>query len=297
MTGASQGLGLEAACSLAAAGGEVVCAVLGDERQQTASAIESRVPRARYDIVTLDLRSVASVRACAAAISTRHPRLDALINDAGVFQPRPEVTADGFELHLGVNYLGHYVLTRLLSPALVDDRRARIVNVSSPCPSGIRHPVGGSALQVDSVFPRTNCIRTVKDGDAPLHDRARAALSAPRSPQLRSEPGRCSHGSHPAFKSRAQAPAPRRCGVHGGGGGRASVLPPSSLRRRPESWRNWEGSIFLTAKPWIVRVTRRMHPTLATLCGCGIGPQTKWRPYLARPWYRPTIHAQWELTR
>ena len=131
VTGASRGLGLEAACSLAAAGGEVVCAVLGDERQQTASAIESRVPRARYDVVTLDLRSIASVGACAAEISARHPRVDALINNAGVFEPRPEVTVDGFELHLGVNYLGHYVLTRLLSTALVGHRRARIVNISS----------------------------------------------------------------------------------------------------------------------------------------------------------------------
>jgi NAD(P)-dependent dehydrogenase (short-subunit alcohol dehydrogenase family) len=79
----------------------------------------------------LDLASLASVRAFAKDFLATHDRLDLLINNAGVMATPFGHTADGFELQLGTNHLGHFVLTCLLAPALLAAAPARIVNLSS----------------------------------------------------------------------------------------------------------------------------------------------------------------------
>jgi NAD(P)-dependent dehydrogenase (short-subunit alcohol dehydrogenase family) len=81
--------------------------------------------------MALDLASLASVRAFAAAFVAKHERLDLLCNNAGVMAIPRRHTADGFEMQLGTNHLGHFALTGLVLPRLLDTPGARIVSVSS----------------------------------------------------------------------------------------------------------------------------------------------------------------------
>ena len=132
VTGASGGLGLETARALAAAGAEVFLAAR--DAAKTAAALDTiraTVPDARLESGVLDLASLVSVRDFAKQYLATHDRLDLLINNAGVMATPFGHTADGFELQLGTNHLGHFVLTCLLAPALVAAAPARIVNLSS----------------------------------------------------------------------------------------------------------------------------------------------------------------------
>ena len=79
----------------------------------------------------LDLASLSSVRAFADQFAGKYPRLDVLINNAGIFNLRREETEDGFEKTMGVNYFGPFLLTNLLLPLIKQTPAARIVNVSS----------------------------------------------------------------------------------------------------------------------------------------------------------------------
>jgi NAD(P)-dependent dehydrogenase (short-subunit alcohol dehydrogenase family) len=125
VTGGSAGLGLETARALAAHGAEVVLAV----RDQTKGAAALDTIGEHGEVVELDLTALDAVRAGAAAVLDRHPQLDLLLNNAGVMATPEGRTADGFELQLGTNHLGHFLFTALLAPALRDD--ARIVSVTS----------------------------------------------------------------------------------------------------------------------------------------------------------------------
>jgi NAD(P)-dependent dehydrogenase (short-subunit alcohol dehydrogenase family) len=132
VTGASGGLGLETARGLARAGARVLMACRSRERGERAAAdILASVPGASLDLVELDLASLASVRAAAVRVLEARGGLDLLVNNAGVMAlPRRE-TADGFEMQLGVNHLGHFALTGLLLPRLLAAPAGRIVTVSS----------------------------------------------------------------------------------------------------------------------------------------------------------------------
>ena len=125
------GLGFEDALALARAGASVVVAGRsGAKGAEALSRIRAAVPSAQVRFEQLDLASLSSVAAFAARISERHEAVDVLINNAGVMvPPRREVTADGFELQLGTNYLGHFALTAHLLPLLRED--ARVVSLSS----------------------------------------------------------------------------------------------------------------------------------------------------------------------
>lgn len=79
----------------------------------------------------LDLSSLKSVRKCAEEILKEEPRIDILINNAGIFCPPHGVTEDGYELQLATNHLGHFLFTLLLLPKIIRSAPARIVNVSS----------------------------------------------------------------------------------------------------------------------------------------------------------------------
>ena len=131
VTGASSGLGERTAEALAARGAHVVLATRDAAR--TAAAMErirSRVPGASLSHVPLDLADLTSVRAAAERIATDHPRLDLLVANAGVMAIPRASSAQGFELQLAVNHLGHQALTALLLPA-VTAAAGRIVVVSS----------------------------------------------------------------------------------------------------------------------------------------------------------------------
>jgi NAD(P)-dependent dehydrogenase (short-subunit alcohol dehydrogenase family) len=132
VTGANGGLGLETARALAAAHAHVVMAVRNQEKAAAAvESIRAGTPDASLELVPLDLSSQASVKEAASAIVASHPKLDLLINNAGVMGIPERRTVDGFEMQFGTNHLGHWTLTALLMPALLAGSASRIVTVTS----------------------------------------------------------------------------------------------------------------------------------------------------------------------
>jgi NAD(P)-dependent dehydrogenase (short-subunit alcohol dehydrogenase family) len=133
VTGANSGLGYETALALAGCGAHVTMAVRDTAKGETAAAEMRRTfPDADLEVSALDLASLASIREFASRWSADHPDgLDLLINNAGVMALPHRLTADGFEMQIGTNHLGHFALTGLLLPALVARHRSRVVTVSS----------------------------------------------------------------------------------------------------------------------------------------------------------------------
>lgn len=127
------GLGYEDALALARAGGTVIIAGRNPEKGAAAVArIRSELPSAAVRFEQLDLASLDSVAAFAERLRGQIASLDVLINNAGVMVPPARlVTADGFELQFGTNYLGHFALTARLMPLLRASGRARVVTLSS----------------------------------------------------------------------------------------------------------------------------------------------------------------------
>ena len=120
ITGANSGIGKQAALALARAGARVVLAVRDEAKgRQAAAQIGGATEVRRLDLASLD-----SVRAFADDWSGS---IDVLINNAGVMAVPHARTADGFEMQIGTNHLGHFALTNLLLPAITD----RVVTVSS----------------------------------------------------------------------------------------------------------------------------------------------------------------------
>jgi NAD(P)-dependent dehydrogenase (short-subunit alcohol dehydrogenase family) len=132
VTGANTGLGFETAQVLAARGAAVVLAVRDIEKGKRAAArIADTAPGANVMVQPLDLTSLDSIRAAAGELRARHPRIDLLINNAGVmFTPR-QTTRDGFELQFATNHLGHFALTGLLLEQMLPVPGSRVVTVSS----------------------------------------------------------------------------------------------------------------------------------------------------------------------
>ncbi len=129
ITGANSGIGFKAARHLAAKGATVIMACRNLEKARAARA---RLPAdANVRIVELDLGSQASVKKAAEEILAEYPRLDLLLNNAGIMWLEEGRTEDGFERQFGINHLGHFTLTALLLPALRDVAGSRIVTVSS----------------------------------------------------------------------------------------------------------------------------------------------------------------------
>ncbi|MFE7131362.1 oxidoreductase [Streptomyces sp. NPDC057638] len=135
ITGASGGIGLETARTLAARGAHVVLACRSEHRGRAAAA---RIGGST-EVVHLDLGSLDSVRDAAARVRARHDHLDLLINNAGVMFPPYGRTEDGFEPHFGVNHLGHFALTGLLLDRMTQVPHSRIVTVTS-----LAHRAGGA---------------------------------------------------------------------------------------------------------------------------------------------------------
>jgi NAD(P)-dependent dehydrogenase (short-subunit alcohol dehydrogenase family) len=132
VTGANSGLGLATARELARAGARVVIACRNVEKGASAARrIESAVPDAQVEVEALDLASLDSVRAFAERFRAEHGGLDLLINNAGVMAPPRSTTAEGFELQLGTNHLGHFALAALLIDTMEGRDDARVVTVSS----------------------------------------------------------------------------------------------------------------------------------------------------------------------
>jgi NAD(P)-dependent dehydrogenase (short-subunit alcohol dehydrogenase family) len=132
VTGATGGLGLETALGLAAAGAEVIIAGRNPAKGRAAEALIRQCHRdanVRFEVI--DLASLASVADFANRMLAADRPIDILINNAGVMAPRTrQVTADGFEMQFGTNYLSHFALTGRLLP-LLKAAKARVVELSS----------------------------------------------------------------------------------------------------------------------------------------------------------------------
>jgi NAD(P)-dependent dehydrogenase (short-subunit alcohol dehydrogenase family) len=136
ITGANSGIGLEAARVLASRGATVVLACRDLEKADRAVGLIAAEAApdergARAQTLRLDLASLASVREAADELRSRYPRLDLLINNAGVMMPPYGRTEDGFELQFGTNHLGHFALTGLVLDRLLATGGSRVVTVSS----------------------------------------------------------------------------------------------------------------------------------------------------------------------
>ena len=191
VTGANGGLGLETAKALAAKGAHVVMAAR--DRAKAAAAVEEIRARRRapqLEPVDLDLASLASVRAAAEQVLAEHPRLDVLVNNAGVMATPERRTADGFELQLGVNHLGHWALTALLMPALLAAPRARVVTVTSTAHHGGR-PLDPDNPHLHGRYDTVEGVRAVEARELPLRPgaRPRAAPGRPSGAVVIAHPG------------------------------------------------------------------------------------------------------------
>ncbi|WNG93371.1 SDR family NAD(P)-dependent oxidoreductase [Mycobacterium sp. ITM-2016-00318] len=133
VTGANSGLGYDTAAILADKGAHVVLAVRNlDKGKEAVDRIKAASPNAVVALQELDLSSLDSVRKAADELRAAHPRIDLLINNAGVmYVPTRETTKDGFEMQFGTNHLGHFALTGLLLDNMLSVDGSRVVTVSS----------------------------------------------------------------------------------------------------------------------------------------------------------------------
>jgi NAD(P)-dependent dehydrogenase (short-subunit alcohol dehydrogenase family) len=132
VTGASSGIGRQAARELARLGARVVMACRSRERgEQARRAIAAEVTDAQLELRIVDLSSRRSTRDFAAAFAQDHPRLDVLVNNAGTWSSRRRVTGEGVEATWATNVLGYFQLTELLRDRLAAAAPSRIVNVAS----------------------------------------------------------------------------------------------------------------------------------------------------------------------
>jgi NAD(P)-dependent dehydrogenase (short-subunit alcohol dehydrogenase family) len=132
VTGANSGIGLETARGLARRQAEVVLACRDEQAgRRAAEQLASDIAGAAVSSAVVDLADLRSVVRFADRLLEQHDTLDILVNNAGVAGGSRRTTVDGFELHFGTNYLGHFALTARLMPALIASHRARVITVSS----------------------------------------------------------------------------------------------------------------------------------------------------------------------
>ena len=130
ITGATSGIGREAARALAGMGARVILGVR-DAARGRQLVYEIAGMGGQAELLPIDLASFASTREAAARVSAAHPSLDVLVNNAGIVTRHRETSPDGHEVIWQTNFLGAFLLTRLLLPALETAPSPRVVNVSS----------------------------------------------------------------------------------------------------------------------------------------------------------------------
>ena len=128
ITGANTGIGKEIALSLASKGIKVFIASRSYDRTlPVIQTIEKLYGANKCEWLSLDLESIKSIDKCADSFVKQNVSLDYLVNNAG-FAGSRGLTKEGFELAFGVNYFGHYVLTRRLKHALIRSKNAKVIN-------------------------------------------------------------------------------------------------------------------------------------------------------------------------
>jgi NAD(P)-dependent dehydrogenase (short-subunit alcohol dehydrogenase family) len=137
VTGASAGIGLAAAHGLARLGARVVMAVRNPEKGERARRAVMGAFGREVEMAVVDLGSRRSIHAFARDLAARHPKLDVLVNNAGIWSESRKVSPDGVELVWATNVLNYFLVTELLLPQLRAAGRARVVNVASRLAGGL----------------------------------------------------------------------------------------------------------------------------------------------------------------
>ncbi len=169
VTGANTGIGYTTARELARKGAKVIVAARSEERGKDAVArIKKQLKGLKgadlVEFMKLDLGSFSQIRSFARSFLWNNRQLDILVLNAGIMVPPFETTKDGFESQIGVNHLGHFLLTKLLTP-LLKKSKARVVSVSSlahigPYPGGIKFDTFRNGTGYNAVAACENCYRT-----------------------------------------------------------------------------------------------------------------------------------------
>lgn len=152
VTGGTSGMGYEDAKALAGAGARVVIAARNPQRGEEAIArIRQQHPQAQVQFEAVDLADLSSVQALGKRLNATLPRLDGLINNAAIMAPAERAaSADGFEMQLATNYIGHFALTGHLLPLLRKSDSARVVTLSSI--AAARGRINFSDLQSEQTY-------------------------------------------------------------------------------------------------------------------------------------------------
>lgn len=153
ITGATSGIGRETAVALAGAGGRVVITARDRGRGEAAvDGIQQRSGSSTVELVVFDLGALASVRAGAGEVLARCPRIDVLVNNAGIVLSDRRLTPDGLEATFAVNHLGPFLLTELLLDRIKASAPARIVNVASTAHKSARRGLDFDDLQSEHAY-------------------------------------------------------------------------------------------------------------------------------------------------
>ncbi|MFT4520128.1 MAG: retinol dehydrogenase-12 [Halioglobus sp.] len=134
VTGANTGIGKETARVLALRGARVTMACRNMEKAEAARnsiLTDTAIAAEQLELLELDLNSLTKTRKAAEVFNQRNQPLDLLINNAGIMIPMERRTEDGFEAHLGINHLAHFLFTNLIIESLKVVEGARVVVVSS----------------------------------------------------------------------------------------------------------------------------------------------------------------------
>jgi retinol dehydrogenase-14 len=131
VTGTTSGIGKETAVALARAGARVAIVCRTQDKGERALAEIRRRSGGDVALFVADLASQRAIRVLAARLSAALPRIDVLVNNAGLILDRRVLTEDGLETTFAVNHIGYFLLTRLLEPKLLAGAPARVVNVAS----------------------------------------------------------------------------------------------------------------------------------------------------------------------
>ena len=133
VTGVTSGIGKALALDLAKSGETTVLVARGEGRGRNVQAdIKSQTQNPNTELFIGDLSSLKSVRALADSIKAAHEHIDVLINCAGIYKSKRELSVDGYELMFATNHLGPFLLTNLLFDSLKASGSARILNISAP---------------------------------------------------------------------------------------------------------------------------------------------------------------------
>ncbi|WP_288456073.1 SDR family NAD(P)-dependent oxidoreductase [uncultured Acinetobacter sp.] len=131
ITGANTGIGLATAETFVKEGHHVILACRNPEKAQAAQQYLQSFGRGQVDHITLDLNSLEQINATANEIISKYPKIDVLVNNAGMMTPKLEATEDGFEKQIGVNFLGPFLWTLKLLPLVQKSEQGRIINLAS----------------------------------------------------------------------------------------------------------------------------------------------------------------------